>query len=96
MLTHSLVFLSTQDAATTAAKQHPRRVFEGDWVEWLPGSSRAPSDAGLLKVIEFVLDNAMIDPSPQARPQDVASTRRLLEEALSVYSGAEVEEKVES
>lgn len=62
-------------------------------MEWLPASTRAPCNEGLLKGIQFVLHAGMLDPDPEARPQTVEAAKALLQEALGIYELYEAEEK---
>eukprot|EP00903_Cladosiphon_okamuranus_P012517 g11721.t1 len=81
-----------ENAAAEEAKCNPSRLFWGDWLEWLPASTRAPCDKGLLEAITFVVNAGMLDPTPEARPQTVEAARGLLQEALRIYELCEAEE----
>lgn len=71
--------------ATEEAKAAPRKIFEWQWVKWLPGTTHAPCEKGLQRVVKFVLQHRMLHPDPRARPQTAQESRALLEGALATY-----------
>lgn len=75
-----------QDIASGEAKANPSRLFEGhDWVEWLPGPSRADCKRGVKLALDFLVGKGVLHPDPECRPQDVGSSRMILTEAVALY-----------
>lgn len=72
--------------ASREAKANPSRLFEGDdWVEWLPGLSRAGCKQGVRLAVDFVVGRQVFHPDPASRPQDVEAARAVLTEAVAMY-----------
>lgn len=83
--------------ASDEAKTNPSRLFEGDdWVDWLPGPSRADCKEGLRLAVEFVLRKGVFHPDPESRPQTVEAARDVLAKAVAIYEDKRaVETKLE-
>lgn len=72
--------------ASRDAKANPSGLFEGDdWVEWLPGPSRAESKQGIRLAVDFLVGKGVFHPDPASRPQDVEAARVVLTEAAALY-----------
>lgn len=72
--------------ASGEAKADPSRLFEGDdWVEWLPGPSRADCKQGVELAVNFVVGKGVLHPDPESRPPDVEAARGVLTEAVALY-----------
>eukprot|EP00903_Cladosiphon_okamuranus_P020846 g19145.t1 len=75
-----------EEMASGEAKANPSRLFEGDdWVEWLPGPSRADCKQGVRLAVDLVLKKGGLDPYPESRPQSVDAARGVLAEAVALY-----------
>lgn len=72
--------------ASGEAKANLSRLFEGDdWVEWLPGPSRADCKQGVRLAVDFVVGEGGLDSDPESRPQDVDAARGVLAGAVALY-----------
>lgn len=79
--------------ASNEAKADPSRLFEGDdWVDWLPGPSRADCKQGVRLAVEFVLGEGVFHPDPESRPQTVEAARDVLTRAVAIYEEQRVRE----
>lgn len=81
--------------ASGEAKANPSKLFEGDdWVEWLPGPSRADCKQGVKLAVNFVVGEGALHPDPESRPQDVEAARGVLTEAVALYEQQRQRENV--
>lgn len=79
--------------ASEEAKRYVAKVFEGDdWVDWLPGPSRAESRQGVKTAVDFLLEKGALCVDPDKRPQTVAGARAVLAEAAARYEECRVAE----
>lgn len=75
------------------AKADPSKLFEGDdWVDWLPGPSRADCKEGVKLAVNFLLSSGVLDPNAASRPQDVAAARGVMAGAIALYEGQRMKE----
>lgn len=79
--------------ASGEAKADPSRLFEGDdWVDWLPGPSRADCKQGVKRAVDFVLGKGVFHPDPESRPQTIEAARGVLAGAVAIYEEQRVGE----